>query len=123
MAMLSALAVDHVRRRRNEGPLLGATRYGVHGVPGDGPWVEIWLVLIDARITDAGYRTHGCPASVASASLLCELIKGRTVEEASRVTGEDLLVVLGGLPEGKEEFAHGAANALRKALGEDGGIC
>lgn len=112
--MLSSLAADHVQRPRNQGPLEGAA-YGVSGDPGDGPWIEIWLRVEGDRIVDAAYRTHGCPSSIASGSVLCDLVRGRTLAQAMSLEAHDLLVVLGELPEGKGHFPSMAVEALRRA--------
>lgn len=115
--MLSAIAAEHVRNIRNRGALEGATDCGTAGEPGEGPWVRIWLRIEDGRIVGSSYDTHGCPASVAAASMTATLARGRTVEEASRIEEADVLLLLGGLPEGKEQFAGLAVRALRESLG------
>jgi NifU-like protein involved in Fe-S cluster formation len=111
--LLSAVAADHVQRPRNQGPLESATHYGVSGSPGEGPYVELWLEVREGTIRRAAYRTHGCPSSVAASSLLCQLAAGREMAKMMELTGDELLLVLGGLPEGKERFAHMAVEALR----------
>ena len=113
--MLSPLAADHVQRPRNQGPLEGA-RYGVSGEPGEGPWIEIWLRVEGDMIVDAAYGCHGCPASIASGSLTCELVRGRTLEAAARLEPSDLMAVLGGLPPGKGHLAAMAIEALRDSM-------
>jgi nitrogen fixation protein NifU and related proteins len=116
--MLSAIAAEHVQNPRNRGALENATHVGTCGTPGDGPYVRIWLLIKDGRIEKANYNTHGCPSSVASASMTAALVAGRTVEQASRLTEVDLMKILGGLPEGKEQFATFAVRALHSALEE-----
>lgn len=111
--MLSAVASDHVQRPRNQGLLEGATHYGLSGSPGDGPYVELWLEVRNGTIDRAAYRTHGCPSSVAASSLLCRLSAGRELEKIQALTGDELLLVLGGLPEGKERFAFMAVEAMK----------
>lgn len=113
--MLSTLASELVRSPRNRGPLEGATHRGVTGIPGDGPYVEIWLVVDSAVITNAAYRTHGCPSSMAASSMICELARGRECSKLLELTSPDLLLVLGGLPEGKEQFAAMAVQAMHEA--------
>ena len=120
--MLSALASEHVQRPRNIGPLDGATTIGKYGNRGDGPYMTLWLVVADGRIEQAAYQTYGCPSAVACASMTAELVKGRTLEEALRLDPGDLIVVLGGLPEGKGECARMAVSALRDALQTRGEI-
>lgn len=114
--MLSPLAADHVQRPRNVGPLEGATHEGCCGEPGDGPFVKFWLHVEDDTIMKAAYQTHGCPSSIASASVLAQLCTGKDTSWVRQVSPEDLLVILGGLPEGKEKFAGIAVQALRATL-------
>jgi len=113
--MLSPLAADHVQRPRNRGPLENAS-YGVSGTPGDGPYVEIWARVEGGVIREAGFRTPGCPSSTAAASMLCELAKGREAARVLELTGEDLERLLGGLPEGKGDYARMSVEAMTKAI-------
>ena len=114
--MISELALEQVRNGRYVGPLDGATHYGVVGSPGDGPWIEIWLEIRGDLIEQAAYRTHGCPSSQASAAMVCRLSGGRLKTDISLMTSSDLMLVLGGLPEGKGHFADMAVQALHRAL-------
>ena len=98
---MSATFTDHVRRPRNNGPLTAATSTGRYGSPGGGPYMTLWLALEGDRIRHASFETYGCPSAIACGSMLTELVAGRTVEEALRLEANDLVLVLGGLPEGK----------------------
>lgn len=113
--MLSPVAADHVQRPRNQGPLENATHYGVSGSPGDGPYVEIWLDVQGGTIARAGYRTPGCPSSTAAASMTCQLAIGKATDWPSQLTSNDLMMILGGLPEGKGDYARMAVEALQHA--------
>ncbi len=113
--VLSPLAADHVHRPRHRGPLEDAA-YGVSGSPGDGPYVEIWARVENGTVREAAFRTPGCPSSTAAASLLCEIAAGREAARVADLTGDDLLRLLGGLPEGKEAYAGMSVEALRHAL-------
>lgn len=113
---LSPIAADHVHRPRHRGPLENAA-YGVSGVPGDGPYVEIWARVESGVVREAAFRTPGCPSSTAAASMLCELAEGREAARVASLTGEDLLAVLGGLPEGKGSYAEMSVEAMRRAIG------
>jgi NifU-like protein involved in Fe-S cluster formation len=90
--------------------------YGVSGVPGDGPYVEVWARLEDGVVREAAFRTPGCPSSTAAASVLCGLAEGREADRLAGLTAEDLLRVLGGLPEGKEGYANMSVEAMRMAI-------
>ncbi|HLK13248.1 MAG TPA: iron-sulfur cluster assembly scaffold protein [Fimbriimonadaceae bacterium] len=118
--MFSAIATDHIQRPRNQGPLGGEALVGKFGNRGDGPYMTLWLVIEGNKIANAAYQTYGCPAAVACASMTCEIVRGRTVAQAESLEAEDLIVVLGGLPEGKEECARMAVAALKNALDGQG---
>ncbi|MCW3100703.1 MAG: iscU [Chthonomonadaceae bacterium] len=117
--MFSAIATEHIAVPRNVGPLEGATHQGIAGVPGEGPHMILWFEVENGCIRRAAYATYGCPAAVASGSITAALLTGRTVEQALLLTAEDIIRVLQGLPEGKEECAHLAATALQNAFGEE----
>jgi NifU-like protein involved in Fe-S cluster formation len=110
--MYNAFVMDHVLNPRNAGPLEGATHIGLCGIPGDGRYIKYWLKLDGETIVDASYECHGCPASIGCASLLVQLAKGKTLTQARQITGHDLVVLLRGLPEGKEAVPDMAVQAL-----------
>ena len=116
--ILSERAQDHVARPRNRGELTDADCYGVAGSPGEGPYVQIWLKTDGSRIAKAHYETNGCPSSVASASMLCELATGREMEILKLLDANDLITILGGLPECKQAYAGLAVKAMNNALEE-----
>jgi len=99
------------------GPLEGTTHEGVAGVPGDGPYMRMWLAIEGETIRRAAFKTFGCPSATACGSMTATLLTGRTVEKARLLTASDLLLILGGLPEGKEFCADLAVAAVKDALG------
>ena len=114
--LFSAAVLDHNSRPRNVGGFEGATHQGQSGVPGDGPYVVLWLRVENGSIRRAGYSTYGCPAAVASASVAAEVLQGRTVRQALSLEPRDVELLLGGLPEGKGHCAAMVVEALRDAL-------
>lgn len=116
--MFSPTAQEYIANPGKTGPLDAATHHGRLGNPGDGPYVLIWLV-VDASgvITDVSQQTNGCPTIIACASLAARLLKGRTLEQARRLEPEDLVMILGSLPEGKGDCPRMVVNALAAALG------
>lgn len=119
--MFSPAVLDHFYNPRNTGAVEGATHYGQFGIPGDGPYVQIWLKVEGGVIARAGYETYGCPASVGCASALAEILTGKTLETARKVDAKDLALLLGGLPEGKGHCADGVIVALHAALEDEDG--
>ena len=116
VAMYSAVAQEHFHNQRRVGPLEGATRKGTAGTPGEGPYVVLWLRIEDEVVQEAAYRTFGCPAAIAAASMVCEMAEGQTVGEARGLTEAAIVAALNGLPEGKEHCPPLAVAALRDAL-------
>lgn len=114
--MFSPLAIDHITVPRNVGPLEGATHKGIAGVPGDGPHMILWFRVEEGRIQQAAYATYGCPAAVASGSITATLLAGRTIDQALLLTAEGIILILQGLPEGKEDCAQLAITALQNAF-------
>ena len=72
------------------------------------------------RIEEASYETYGCPAAVACASLTAQIIKGRTISQALALTVDDLVLIVGGLPPGKEYVATLCIEAVQRALSTPG---
>src|SRR5436190_16644332 len=117
--MFSSIVMDHVTRPRNCGPLEGATHKGVAGSPGDGPYMVLEFTVDGERISRAAYMTFGCPAAMASGSMIAELAVGRSICLINSVTPQDLLRLLGGLPEGKEACCELAVRAVRAAFAQE----
>ncbi len=114
--MWSDVVLDHVSNPRNAGPLETATHRGVAGVPGDGPYMILWLEVVDGQIVRATYDTYGCPAAVACGSMTAQVITGRRLDQALKLTARDLVLLLKGLPEGKGHCPELAIQALTIAL-------
>lgn len=99
----------------NAGPLEGATRTGVSGVPGGGRYIKVHVIVEGGLIKEAKWESNGCPASMACASMVCTMACGKPVDFPGILAENDVIVMLNGLPEGKDEMARMAVEALRKA--------
>jgi nitrogen fixation protein NifU and related proteins len=115
--MYSPKVLDHFGNPRNGGKPARFTARGVAGDPSAGPYMTIYLDLADQRIAGIGFETYGCGAAIAAGSMLTELVKGKSVQEAATITPEILIAALEGLPLGKEHCAQIAIAALKDALG------
>lgn len=82
-----------------------ANAQGVAGVPGDGPYVVLKARIVNGMVEAIAYESHGCPSVRAAAACVCWLAKGREAQKLLAMTAADILSVLGGLPEGKEDSA------------------
>ena len=109
-------ALDHLTRPRNAGTLAEPSGTGADANPSCGDRTTITVRIADRRLAEIRFRTFGCTAAIASASVLTELAAGSTVEDAARLEPADVLNALGGLPARKEACALMAIGALRAAL-------
>jgi nitrogen fixation NifU-like protein len=109
-------ALDHLTRPRNAGTLSDPSGTGADANPSCGDRTTITVAISDGHVQEVRFRTFGCTAAIASASVLTELAAGLAVEEAARLEPADILNALGGLPARKEACALMAIGALRGAL-------
>jgi len=116
--MFSDFALRFIQMPLNRGPLEGATHYGESDPPGEGPYVQIWLEVEEGRILRAAFKSPGCPSSRACGGVLCTLITGRATENVWSLTVDDLLVIIGELPEGKGHYAERSLKATQIALAQ-----
>lgn len=109
-------ALDHLTRPRNAGTLSDPSGTGADANPSCGDRTTITVAISDGHVQEVRFRTFGCTAAIASASVLTELAAGLAVGEAARLEPADILNALGGLPARKEACALMAIGALRGAL-------
>jgi len=111
----SQTVIDHAQNPRNVGAIYDADGFAsVTGPCGD--TMEIWLKVRDGIVRHATFRTDGCGATISAGSVLTELVKGKTVSEGYRITQEDVLEALGGLPEESVHCALLAVDTLKAAI-------
>ena len=107
--------VEHSMDPRNLGNLEDADGFArVTGPCGD--TMSIWLKVNGDTITNASFITDGCGTTVASGSMVTEMVKGKSISEARKTTQRDVLDALGGLPQESEHCALLAANTLKAAM-------
>lgn len=111
----SETVIDHAMHPRNLGDLDDADGFAkVTGPCGD--TMEIWLRVRGDVIADTAFFTDGCGTSIASGSMTTEMAKGKTLLEARKISQQDVLDALGGLPEDSAHCALLAANTLKEAI-------
>ncbi len=89
---------------------------GIVGNPVCGDQMLVKIKVKDGKISDIGWKTYGCASAIASTSALSELAKGRTLEEADKITPKEICDYLGGLPEHKFHCSVLGHQALHKAI-------
>ncbi len=114
--MVSAYVQEHFANPRNIGALEDADAVGLAGVPGQGPFMQMFVRMEGGKVVEAHFDTYGCPVCRGCGSWLTSWAAGKTAAQASVIEAEDLIRVLGGLPLGKEHCASLAVDSLRDAL-------
>ena len=112
----SEKVMDHFMNPRNVGEIDGADGVGEVGNPACGDMMRLYLKIEEGRVLDAKFRTFGCGAAIASSSMLTEMIKGKTVEEARAITNQQVAEALDGLPAVKIHCSVMAEQAVKSAL-------
>src|SRR5690554_6168613 len=114
--MYNEKVVDHARNPRNQGEMDNADAVGEFSNPDCGDSTVIYLKVKDNIIIDVKFDTFGCAAAVASSSILTEMVKGKTLEEALIITEDMVAQELGGLPEHKIHCSLIGVDALKDAI-------
>ncbi|MEW6719406.1 MAG: Fe-S cluster assembly scaffold protein NifU [Thermodesulfobacteriota bacterium] len=112
----SAKVMDHFMNPRNVGEIEGADGVGEVGNPACGDMMRLYLKIEDNKVVDAKFRTFGCGAAIASSSMLTEMIKGKTVDEARAISNQQVADALDGLPAVKIHCSVMAEQAVKTAL-------
>lgn len=114
----SATVMDHFASPRNVGELPDADAVGKAGEPGRGNYMVLYFRLDGDVITHCRFQTYGCAPAIAAGSVVTEMVTGKVVGEALKLTPEQVEDELGGLPLGHRHCAALAVQALRAALTE-----
>lgn len=114
--MYSQKVMDHFMNPRNVGDLDIADGVGEVGNPVCGDIMHIEIQVQDNIIQDIKFKTFGCAAAIATSSMVTEMVKGKTLEEAERITNRTVADALDGLPPIKMHCSNLAADALHQAI-------
>ncbi|GBD96136.1 MAG TPA: Fe-S cluster assembly scaffold protein NifU [Nitrospirae bacterium] len=114
--MYSEKVMDHFTNPRNVGEMEDADGIGAEGNPVCGDAMKIFIKVKDDVITDVKFQTFGCGAAIAVSSMVTEMAKGMTLDEALKITKSSLADALDGLPPQKMHCSNLGADALRKAI-------
>jgi nitrogen fixation NifU-like protein len=114
--MYSEKVMDHFMNPRNVGEIENADGVGEEGNPTCGDAMRITIKVENDIITDVKFKTFGCGAAIAVSSMVTEMAKGKTLDEALTITKESIASELEGLPPQKMHCSNLGADALRRAI-------
>ncbi len=114
--MYSDKVLDHFQNPRNVGKMENPDGIGKEGNPVCGDVMELAIRVKDDIIEDAQFQTFGCCAAIATSSMITEMVKGKTLEEAQKISKKAVAEALDGLPPAKMHCSNLAADALQKAI-------
>ena len=117
MESYSDIVLDHAENPRNRGILENANARGYQMNPVCGDTLVLMLRVEGDRISEARFQTEGCTASLATSSIITEMVAGLSLDEAMALTHEDVSEAVGGLPASKLHSAALVIDALRRAIG------
>ena len=112
----SPQVLDHFQNPRNAGDVPNPDASAQVENPACGDILKLSLRIVDGRIRDIRFLAKGCVPAMACGSLLTELVKDKTADEASKLRREDLVKAIGGLPEASTHASHLALDTLKAAL-------
>jgi len=114
--MYSEKVMEHFRNPRNMGEIKDADGVGTVGNPVCGDMMTIYIKVKNKHLEDVKFKTFGCGAAIATSSMMTELAKGKTLEEAMKITRKDVADALEGLPPVKMHCSNLAADGLKAAI-------
>ncbi len=116
MPFYSEKVMDHFQNPRNVGEIKEADGTGEIGNPVCGDMMSFYIKVKDNIIEDVKFKTFGCGAAIAVSSMVSEMAKGKTLDEAMLITNASVAQELGGLPANKMHCSNLGADALHKAI-------
>jgi nitrogen fixation protein NifU and related proteins len=116
IVMYSKTVMEHFKTPKNVGVLDDADGVGELGNPLCGDMMTIYLKIEEEHIKDIKFQTFGCGAAIAVSSMLTEIAKGKSLEEAKQITNKDVANALEGLPKNKLHCSNLGADALQMAI-------
>ncbi len=114
--MYSEKLLDHFRNPRNVGQINDPDGIGKVGNPQCGDLMELYIKVEGDVIVDAKFMTFGCGAAIATSSMVTEMVRGKTIEEALKISNKTVADALDGLPPNKMHCSVLAEDALKSAI-------
>ena len=116
MQPYSDKVMEHFKNPKNVGEIKNPDGTGRVGNPVCGDVMELYIKVKDGKVTDAKFKTFGCGAAIATSSMVTELVKGKTIEEALEISNKAVAEALDGLPPVKMHCSALAEQALKGAI-------
>jgi len=116
MIMYGKTVMDHFMNPRNVGEIKEADGIGEVGNPVCGDMMTFYIKVKDNKLEDVKFKTFGCGAAIAVSSMVSEMAKGKTLDEALKISNKNVAEELGGLPKNKLHCSNLGADALHKAI-------
>ncbi|MFB3896238.1 MAG: Fe-S cluster assembly scaffold protein NifU [bacterium] len=114
--MYSEKVMEHFRNPRNVGDIPNADGVGTVGNPTCGDIMKLYIKIDNGIVSDCKFQTFGCGAAIATSSMMTEMVKGKTIEEALKISNRAVAEALDGLPPVKMHCSVLAEDALKSAL-------
>ena len=114
--MYTEKVMEHFEHPHNVGEIENADGVGRVGNPVCGDIMNLYIKVRDGRIVDAKFKTFGCGAAIATSSMVTDLVMGKTIEEALKISNDAVTEALGGLPTQKRHCSVLAEQALQAAI-------
>jgi len=108
--------MEHFKNPRNVGEIKDADGVGTVGNPVCGDMMTMYIKVKNGKIADIKFKTYGCGAAIATSSMTTELALGKTVDEAEKITRQNVADALDGLPPVKMHCSNLASDALQEAI-------
>ncbi len=116
--MYSQKVIEHFQNPRNVGEIENADGIGTVGNPSCGDIMKMFIKVENNIIVDVKFQTFGCGAAIATSSITTEMVKGKSIEEAIKLTRNEVADALGGLPPIKMHCSNLATDALNAAIND-----
>ncbi len=116
MIMYGKKVMDHFMSPRNVGEIKNADGIGEIGNPVCGDMMAFYIKVKDNKLEDVKFKTFGCGAAIAVSSMVSEMAKGKSIDQALKITNKNVAKELGGLPKNKLHCSNLGADALHKAI-------
>ena len=114
--MYSEKVMEHFRNPRNVGDIPNADGIGTVGNPTCGDIMKLYIKVDKGIVSDCKFQTFGCGAAIATSSMMTEMVKGKTIEEALKISNRAVAEALDGLPPVKMHCSVLAEDALKSAI-------